>query len=78
MLQHLVLYIAFISIHCTENAYESQCKSYEETRIGCPKRHPIYYVNQQIHLLFFACQLINRYCILCGIFILINSCINII
>lgn len=45
MLQHLVLYIAFISIHCTENAFESQCKSYEETRIGCPKRHPIYYVN---------------------------------
>ncbi|MBS6124269.1 MAG: hypothetical protein KH811_06490, partial [Veillonella sp.] len=31
MLQYLVLYIALISIHCTEITCESQCNSHEET-----------------------------------------------
>jgi len=41
MLQYLVLYIALISIHCTEITCESQCNSHEETQIGYLNRHPI-------------------------------------
>ena len=44
MLQYLVLYIALISIHCTEITDESQCNSNEETQIGRAEGHPIYIV----------------------------------